>query len=241
MSTAPAYPRSRVFDSLQYFFWAHPEWWTAILCGIAWIVMLLHAAQTAGHRMRHGMPFRQELAFWLWMVAAMMLPLLLDTVRLAAARSLWPRRHRAIAGFLAGYFAPWLAVGLAAAWLLQAAPAHTTAAALCFAAAAAWRWTPWHQRALAACHRTQPLAPFGWRADRDCLRFGAANGAACVASCWLLMVACALTGHHWLAMTGGLAAGAAERRSFRPRRRAITAATLLLAGYYGWMAAIGPT
>jgi hypothetical protein len=218
---------------LKYFFWVHPEWWTLALSGTAWMVMWYYASDAAGHGLHHRMPVQQELALWLWMVAAMMLPLALDAVRLAAARSLWPRRHRAIAGFLAGYFAPWLALGIAVAALRQAAWTHTeTAAGLFFAAAAFWQRTPLHSRALAGCHRTQPLAPVGWPADRDCLRFGGNIGAACVWSCWPLMLACAFTGHHWVAMVGGMAIGAAERWAFRPRTRAILASTLVLAVYF---------
>ena len=225
---------SRVSAPLEYFFWVHPEWWAVALCGTAWTVMLLHAWQTAGHGIgAHRMGFLQELPSWMWMIAAMMLPLALNAVRLTAARSLWARRHRAIAGFLAGYLAPWVLLGVAVAVLRQAAWTHTAAAAgLCFAVAAVWQQTPMYRRALAACHGTRPLAPVGWRADRDCLRFGGTIGVACVWSCWPFMLACAFTGHSLIAMSSGMALGCVERWSFAPRPRAILAATLVLAGYY---------
>jgi hypothetical protein len=199
--------------------------------------MLLHAWQSVAHGIEHRMGFLQELPSWMWMIAATMLPLALNAVRLTAARSLWPRRHRAIAGFLAGYFAPWLQLGIAVALLRQEPWTHTPAAAgLCFAVAAVWQQTPMHRRALAACHRTLPLAPVGWRADRDCLRFGGTIGAACVWSCWPLMLACAFTGHSLVAMSSGMALSLAQRWSFRPRPNAIASATLLLASYYGTIA-----
>jgi hypothetical protein len=148
----------------------------------------------------------------------------------AASASFWPRRHRAIAAFGLGYFAPWLGLGIVAATLRQATWTHTYAApALGFAAAALWQRTVTYKRALTACHRTWPIAPLGWRADRDCLRFGSFVGLACIQTCWLLMLACGFAGHSLIAMTGGMAVGAVERWSFRPRKKAMLAATLALA------------
>jgi hypothetical protein len=114
------------------------------------------------------------------------------------------------------------------------------AAALCFAVMAVWRLTPMHARALAACHRTLPLAPLGWQADRDCLRFGSAIGRACVQTCWPLMVACAFAGHGLIAMAGGMALSAVERWSFWPRPRTVLAGTLAMACFYGALAVLDP-
>ncbi len=237
MSAFPLEQRSRVATSAQYFFWAHPEWWAAGLCGLAWAVMLRHMGEMAAHGMRHRMSFLQELAYWMWMIAAMMLPLDLNAVRLTATRSLWRRRHRAMAEFILGYHAPWLPLGVVVAVVRQGTWTHRPAAVVaCFAAAALWQWTPMHRRALAACHRTRPLAPSGWRADWDCLRFGGSIGVACVWSCWPIMLACAFAGHSLVAMTCGVAIGFVERKAFAPRPRAIMAATLVLAGYYAVIA-----
>jgi predicted metal-binding membrane protein len=219
--------------ALQHFFWSHPEWWSVVLCCSAWAVMLLHGWQNAGHGIHHRMTLAQELSYWMLMVAAMMLPLVLHAVRVTAVGSLWARRHRAIAGFLVGYSAPWLVLGIVAAGLREGSWTHTyAAAALGFAAAALWQRTPMHKRALLACHRTRPLAPLGWHADRDCLRFGSAIGVACVGSCWPLMLACMFAGHSLIAMTGGMVLGAVERWSFWPRPRALLVGTLAIAGYY---------
>jgi hypothetical protein len=170
----------------------------------------------------------------------MMLPLVFFNVRGTAERSLWARRHRAIAGFLAGYFLPWLALGALAAPLRQIPWTRTPLfVALAFAASAAWLRTRMHKRALVDCHGTQPLAPLGWRADFDCLRFGCSISIACVRSCWLLMLACAFSGHGPVAMAGGIAAGCLERFSFRPRTRSPLLVTLAIAGYYAILAIIG--
>ena len=237
MSSTLTYPRQSA-AALQYFFWLHPEWWAKALCGVAWVVMLLHAWRHAGHEVQHWMTFPQELAYWMWMTAAMMLPLVIHRIWVTAANSLWARRHRAIAGFLSGYFAPWLLLGIAAAALRETSWTHNyVVPALCFVIAALWQLTPMHRRALVACHRTYPLAPTGWRADRDCFHFGGIIGAACVRSCWPLMLACAFAGHSPVAMIGGMAVGAAERR-LRPRNRAMVAAILALAGYYAILAVL---
>jgi Predicted metal-binding integral membrane protein (DUF2182) len=219
--------------TLRYFFWSHPEWWSVGLSGLAWAVMLLHGWQYGGHGVHHRMTVTQETSYWMLMVAAMMLPLLIYAVRFTAFASLWNRRHRSIAGFLLGYFAPWLLLGIVAGALRQASWTHTYAVpALGFAAAALWQRTAMHRRALRACHRSRPLAPLGWRADRDCLRFGGLIGVACVRTCWPLMLACVFAGHGPIAMAGGMVVGALERWPYRPRMRTALLATLALASYY---------
>jgi hypothetical protein len=225
--------------TLRYFFWSHPEWWSVALCGSAWAIMLLHAWQYAGHGIYHRMSFPQEFEYWTLMAMAMMVPFSREAVRLTAARSLWARRRRAIGGFLAGFLAPWLLLGIAVAGLRQFPWTHTYAApALVFLAAALWQRTSIHGRAFIACYRTQPLAPLGWQADRDCLRFGGSLGIAWIKSCWPLMLACAFAGHNLIAMAGGMAVGAAEHWSFRPRTRVMLIATLLLASYYAALATL---
>jgi hypothetical protein len=234
MTTDHSISRATPAQRMQLFFWLHPEWWTVALCGVAWLAMLQHGWQHAGHGALHRMSFPQELVSWLLMVAAMMLPLVVDSVRATADASLWARRHRAIAGFVVGYLAPWAAVGVVAVGVRQLSWIHTHAApALVFGMAALWLLTPMHRRGLVACHRRRPLAPLGWRADRDCLAFGGTIGRACVSSCWPLMLACALTGHALVAMIGGMGVSLIERWSFRPRIRAAALGALALAIYFG--------
>jgi hypothetical protein len=233
MNLSLAYPDRPASVTLQYFFWSHPEWWSLALCGFAWAVMLSHAWQYAGHGMHHRMTIAPETVYWMLMVAAMMLPLLIYNVRFAAFGSLWARRHRAIVGFLLGYFAPWLLLGLAAAVFRQASWMHTYAVpAIGFVVSALWQRTGIHRRALAACHRSWPLAPVGWQADRDCLRFGSFIGVACIRTCWPMMLACVFAGHGLIAMSGGLVLGIAERWSFRPPKRALLLGSLAMASYY---------
>lgn len=220
-------------SELQYFFWQHPQWWSVVLSGAAWAVMLFHGWPHTGHEVHHSMSFPQELGYWMVMVAAMMLPLVLRPIWLTAIGSLWSRRHRAVAGFLLGFFGPWLGLGIIAAWLREFPSTHSYAAAgLAFIGAVFWQRSRMHQQALVACHRTIPLAPVGWRADRDCLRFGATIGCACLGSCWLLMLACSLTGHSLVAMAATSAVGASERHWFGLRWRSARLVTMSVATYY---------
>jgi predicted metal-binding membrane protein len=216
----------------RHFSWIYPEWWSISLSAFAWGLMLRHAIQHGGHTRPHAGTFAQELSNWMLMVAAMMLPLIIDRVHAAAQSSLWSRRHRAMLGFLIGYFLPWLVLG-ATATLVPASWTHRyPVATLSFIVAALWQLTRMHKQAMMACHHTLPLSPDGWRADRDCLRFGAFIGLACVRSCWPLMLACAFSAHSFVVMTGGMAVSLVERW-FWPRKGPMFASTLALAAYCG--------
>jgi predicted metal-binding membrane protein len=216
--------------------WRHPEWWSlAIAGGAAATLVGLHlpaadAAPALGAS-HHAPAARSDallpaatIAFvqWLLMVVAMMVPLSVGAIRTTAARSLWRRRHRAIAAFLAGFLVPWAIAGLGisiavAASMPDDARAIGAVTALAVALAAWWQRSPAKRRALMACHGTRPLAPAGWGAVRDGVGFGASIGTHCLISCWPLMLACAVSGHHPLVMVGAAALGVAERTS--PRRR----------------------
>lgn len=241
MSAAASLPLSR----WQRLSWPHPEWWSLCLCAAAWLAVLsrggaahgfhehaAHATHTSA--LTHGpTAWVGEALWWLVMVVAMMFPMVLEPVRATATRSLWRRRHRAIAGFLAGYLAPWALFGVVASvavsGLRGAGGLGASAVVLGFGAAALWQVTPAKRRALFACHKTRPIAPDGWRADRDCLRYGWMVGGACLVSCWALMLACALAGHSAPAMLGATAVGWAERNVGRPNRLLLCAIILTLA------------
>jgi predicted metal-binding membrane protein len=129
---------------------------------------------------------------WTLMLAAMMSPLLVAPLRHVCARSFARRRLRASLLFVAGYAAVWMAVGgglaagaVAARW---ATPAPSAGLLLVAAVALAWQVSPAKQWCLNRCHRAPALAAFGAAADLDALRFGLAHGAACVGSCWALML-----------------------------------------------------
>jgi predicted metal-binding membrane protein len=76
------------------------------------------------------------LGTWLVMTVAMMVPLTVASIRTTAARSLWSRRERAVAGFLLGYLGPWLIAGMAVTMLATVLAGHSLTALLY--AAGAW-------------------------------------------------------------------------------------------------------
>ena len=218
--------------------WRHPEWWALALSAAAWLMLVSEAValSTFTHRSHVVGATRsiETLAFargWLLMVVAMMLPLGVGAIRATADRSLWRRRHRAIAAWLAGYltacFLPGAVMSIAVAPHLQGrAGVSTAAVALCFAFASLWQVSAWRARALARCHRTRPLAPDGWRADYDCMRYGWTTGVWCFLACGALMFACGLLGHGApgvavMAIATGI--GVAERYLVRPDQRWLTA------------------
>jgi hypothetical protein len=223
---------------LGRFFWTHPEWWSLVLVALAWGAVLAHAGG-GQEQMRdtmpvpHMMPVQGEFLDWGLMVVAMMAPLILAPLRWVAFQSFRRRRHRAILLFLIGFLLPWMLLGIVAAWLRTLAWSQTPLLASgIFGLAALWALAPIRARALVFCHRTIPLAPAGWPADRACLRFSVMIGASCVATCGLLMLACAVTGHNLVAMLGGTLLGALEFRSFRPPTRHIFAGALMLAVWF---------
>lgn len=214
MNFAASDSKANWLEAARDFAWSHPEWWTTGLGGAAWAAVLWHGWRHAGHRMG----FVTEWTHWVLMVIAMMFPLLRDPVEATASGSLWMRRNRAIALFLAGYLGPWMAIGSVVAGLREFSWAGGDAAAAAgFALAAVWLLTPWHRHGMMGCHRRVPLAPAGWRADWDCLRYGGLVGGYCVQSCLPVMVACALAGHGIWAMAVGAVVGRLERCYFRPR------------------------
>ena len=206
------------------------------LSAAAWVWL---AAQGAHHP--HHESVAADLTHWSLMVAAMMLPLQVRAVRLTAERTLWTRRDRSIAGFVAGYGGVWAIAGLMAT--SSDATLHlrhrldwTACAALGLTTAGAWLVSPWKARAARQCHQVPQLSPAGWRADRDAVRYGAISAWRCGFNCWPLMLGCWLFGHSMAVMAPAFGLGWADRH-FRPRYK-VQAILLCGAGsalwLYGW-------
>lgn len=176
------------------------------------------------------------------MAVAMMVPPALPAVWHVAGNSFYWRRRRAVLEFVVVFLAVWVAYSVVVLGAISGsgATASPLAAAAALALAALWQLTPAKHRALQACHRTRPLPPKGWRATAGVADFGLHNGAACLASCWALMLTTAFVGLPKLAWMAALTALiTAERLSLKPRRAsrrigialgaaAIAAATLAL-------------
>jgi len=199
-----------------------PEWpATAIVC-IAWCLVVVSPFDTSGVSGHPGTPLRHGgLGRWMVMTVAMMGPAALAGVRHTAASSLRWRRGRAIVEFALAYLAQWALFGAVIFGLfsaLRVVPGWS-ALAIVLVIAAAWQLTPVKKRCLRDCHRSIPLPPTGWRADRAALEFGLVNGLACVGSCSALMLVmvAAPSAHLWwsIVLTGVVTC---ERMLERPNR-----------------------
>jgi predicted metal-binding membrane protein len=211
MSQAVLVAGTRWISLRERLAWRHPEWWSLALSAISW--MLLLTRTTRPHHAAHAIGGLSE---WALMVVAMMFPMVIVPVRVTAERSLWRRRHRAIAEFLAGYVLVWLVVGAIGIWVLTTLPLVSwvglpLSTSLGLLVAAVWQLGPAKRRALRACHRTAPLAGHGWRADRDCVAYGLTSGGRCVLNCWAMMFACLLSAHNIPVMVGATMVGLGER------------------------------
>ena len=133
----------------------------------------------------------------------MMVPLVIPHVRFVAQSSLWRRRDASVGWFLVGYLGLWVVaqVTLEVGWLWTTARLGATAAAgSAVAIAALWEVASAQRGRRRRCHRLDPLAPRGWRANVACARFGVVTGVRCFAVCWAAMLLCAVFGHGLLVM-----------------------------------------
>jgi len=142
---------------------------------------------------------------WALMIAAMMPPLVIASLRHIGDRSFARRRWRAMTLFGAGYAIVWMAAGTALLPLALVCrfAARETLLPLASGAAVAFAWqiSPAKQWCLNRCHRRPALAAFGVAADRDAFAFGLSQGVWCVGACWALMMVPLLSGQaHLLAM-----------------------------------------
>jgi len=178
---------------------------------------------------------------WALMAAAMMVPTAMPAVQHAALTSLYWRRRRAAFEFLAVFVGLWTAFSmLALGPLMTLEPAASPLALpIALAAAALWQLTPLKLRALRACHRSRPLPPRGWRASAGVADFALRNGAACLASCWAMMIAAAVSGPGRLLWMGALTAAiTVEKLAEKPRTACRRLAALLAAAAAGVAAAV---
>lgn len=129
---------------------------------------------------------------WLVMLVAMMTPLIAVPLAHVRSASLKPRRTRAAAMFLLGYFTCWFLLGLPLIAVAIALRVLTGSGAIAFAVvltlALLWSASPFNLAAQNRAHRLRRIALFGLGADRDCLRFGVTHGLWCFASCWAWML-----------------------------------------------------
>lgn len=143
---------------------------------------------------------------WMAMVVAMMLPVIAPQARHVAVRSLRGRRHRAMAGYVAGYLAVWAVVGGLLVFALHRTGLRHPPASLAVAAllvAALWQVSGPRRRVLRRCGSPRLGAPRGLAAHLDCARAGWRTGLRCAFTCGPVMVASAAA-HHQPAMMGAI-------------------------------------
>jgi hypothetical protein len=214
-----------------------PEFWMLAVSAFAWVAL---AARSTGHI--HYAGVAENWWHWMLMVPAMMLPLQIQGVRWTAERNLWPRRHRAILGFLIGYLGLWALVGAVFSWAATVfAIPHRIGwmegAAIGLLIETAWLLSPWKRLAAHMCHRTLPLSPDGWRADWDCLAFGWTIGYGCALNCWPLMLVCWLSGHSLIAIVLAFAVACVDRYATADYRLYATATAVMgsALGVFSWV------
>ena len=181
-----------------------------VLCisAVAWILLLagpgctamqvyhsgmtgISSSSTLGMLLMPNSPAPLALG-WALMLAAMMGPLLSEPVLHVRDRSFARRRAHAIALFVAGYSAVWMAVGVVLLGLALVAelvaPESYVPVTLAIVIALVWQFSPVKQRCLNRFHAQRELAAFGWAADIDAIRFGLTQGVWCAGACWALML-----------------------------------------------------
>ena len=231
----------------------------ALIAG-AWLAILIAEATGASAALHHhaliegGSPLWMAipvfLLAWQVMVAAMMLPASLPSIRLIEAAGRLARPRHARAPFLAALALVWMAYGLlafladvglhhvidATPWLAER-PWLIEAASL--ALAGGYQLAPLKRRSLAACRHAGATVSAAVLPDQGAARLGLRHGLACLATSWalmLLMFAEGFASLWWMvALTAVMAYEATGRRGHRAAAAAgvvlILAALTVLAGH----------
>jgi hypothetical protein len=204
--------------------WHHPEWVALAVATGGWLGLVATVAgDPSALLVGTHHPGAGALGQAALMAAAMMAPLVITQAHHVAVSSLWPRRYRAVVGYLAGYLGVWTLVGalmMTGIHVLRPWVGVLPLVALTGASAVVVAATENHRRRLRRCGATRPLALAGWRADRDCVDAGVRMGGRCVATTWALMIAVMAQGG-LLALAAGMVFMVAERRGLVPDRRLV--------------------
>jgi predicted metal-binding membrane protein len=204
--TRPSRSSARLPLAWQRISWRAPEWICAVAVIAAWSGITIGALRPeapvghVGHLHLGSDPNPALITIRdLYCVVGMMVPLVLPNLRQVAFANLWDRRYRGMVVFLAGYLAVWILATILINVLVeitQTTGGWGATLALVGVLAITWQLTDKRRKAVRGCHLMLPLAPSGWRADRDCLALGVTVGSSCTASCWALMALVVAGGHH---------------------------------------------
>lgn len=233
----------------------HPELGAAVVVGLAWVLLLAldlshrGTATPAGEHLAMpgmalpavGSPGAGRLSQLIVMSVAMMGPAALTGIRHTGVNSLRWRQQRAMAEFGLAYLAVWVAfaVVVLAGSPLASGLSEPALLSAVLGVAAVWQLTPYKRYALRECHRSVPLPPRGWRAEKAALRFGLRNGSACLGSCWCLMLVMVVAPSGHLLWSVGLSAVSTLERLLDRPGRAIRLAAVALGLAAVWTLALG--
>lgn len=173
-----------------------------------------------------GMPM------WIGMCCAMMLPLASTAVRRIMPAGPSVAGHVAAGGFVGGYLLVWAAYGALALALAAVLDRAVGPAAFggALALAAGWQLSRAKARFLRATRDPLPLRGTGGQRSLETVAHGARNGAACLGSCWAIMLVMALaSGERLLWMVALTALVFVEHRAGHERRVLAGAAGALVA------------
>jgi hypothetical protein len=141
---------------------------------------------------------------WIFMVAAMMFPLLNEPIRHVAFSVRRKDKSFAIGEFLIGYSTTWTIVGVLFLLLPlfldmlvgdQTNFVNGVIKASGFLLAAALVWQPARAIRMTKCNMTMPIRIQGWQLHLDSLFYGFRTGFACLYMCWIPMAAL-MSAHH---------------------------------------------
>jgi predicted metal-binding membrane protein len=233
--------------------------WAGLLAGaaISWAITVRAWIDMGNGPGTMGRGLAGFVAFWVTMMAAMMLPSVAPFgtiyLRTIEARSQGAERLARTAALVAGYLGVWAAFGVAAylaAWgageLAVAHPgvARWVAAAILLVAGG-YQLTPLKERCLRHCR-----SPIGfllhvgnYRGPLRDLRTGAYHGSYCVGCCWSLMAVLIAVGVMNLAWMAGLAAVILLEKVWRYGARlgqAFGIALIVLAFFVPWNEGLAP-
>jgi len=238
-----------------------------LLVGAAWAALWLWSASPYGRYLDHGgwgdagalaalcravpqgdivVPVVLHAAAWVLMIAAMMLPTTFPLLemfrRITGAR---PDAGRLVTLVVLGFFAAWLAFGIAA-HVVDAAVRWAAArngwfvangwmvGAAVLAAAGLFQWSALKYRCLEACRTPFGFVAARWHGrspSREAFRIGVDHGVFCVGCCWALMLIMFVVGVGSVGWMLGLAALMAAEKNLPFGRRLRTPVGLgLLAG-----------
>ncbi len=222
----------------------------ALVIGLAWLTLLAWAASPYGRFLHHadaGVALPIEAALfslgWLLMIVAMMLPTTIPLVAtFAAITGRRPYASALLALLIAGYLVMWSGFGVVAYLgdrlvhaAVDASPWLQThsylIAAVTFAIAGAWQFSPLKYRCLDECRSPLGFVMNRWTGNRpanEAFRLGLAHGAFCIGCCWSLMLVMFGVGLGSLGWMLGLGAITAIEKNARWGRRISTPLGLAL-------------